>query len=89
MRVCKRFKSVIITSTAFSVINFMLGYLFSAVVILNPVGHAFEEASVPLGPCVVCFNVLTLLACMAIKAVCDRIKGKRALAAVEKGEDGI
>lgn len=86
MRVCKRFKSVIITSTAFSVINFMLGYLFSAVVAVgSSFGHA--KVSLPLGPCVVCFNVLTLLACMAIKAVCDRIKGKRALAAVEKGED--
>ena len=87
MRVCKRFKIVIITSTVFSVINFMLGYLFSAVVAVDTFGHS--KVSLPLGPCVVCFNVLTLLACMAIKAVCDRIKGKKALAAAEKGENGI
>ena len=85
MRVCKRFKSVIVTSTVFSVINFILGYFFSAVVVLNPVGHAFKEASLPLGPCVVCFNVLTLLLCMVIKAVSDKIKGKKALSAT-KGE---
>jgi zinc transport system permease protein len=78
MRLCKRFKQVILLSALISLANFIIGYLFSATVAINAFGH--EMVSLPLGPCVVCFNVLTLLLCMGYKAIGDRIRGKRAFA---------
>ncbi len=83
MRICKRFKSVITVAALLSALNFCLGLVFSAVIQFK-FGH--QVSSLPIGPCVVCFNVLTLLLCMGIKAVTDRAKGKKALAKGEKNK---
>ena len=81
MRICKRFKSVIVVSALISAFNFTLGLVFSASIQFH-FGH--QVSALPIGPCVVCFNVFTLLLCIGVKAIADRVKGKKA---VTKGEN--
>ncbi len=61
MRICKRFRQVIFCAAGLSALNFLLGLFFAATVEFRVGG---QTSSLPIGPCVVFFNALTLLLCM-------------------------
>ena len=78
MRICKRFRSVIIVAAVVAVVCFLLGLLVAAVLQLG-----FDDgrrASLPIGPCVVCFNILAFVITVIFKKIADTVKAKRAIA---------
>ena len=78
MRVCKHFKLVIVTSCLISVFCFVFGLVFATVVQFR-FGHV--STALPIGPCVVCFNVLALLVCTLIRKLKEIANGRRSAAA--------
>ena len=67
MRVCKRFKSVIICSAGISAFCFALGLFISTVMKVRSGSHYYVQ--VPMGPCVVFINILALIVCLVIARV--------------------
>jgi len=78
MRVCKRFKSVIILSAVISAVCFILGLLFAAVVEFE--FSRIGVVSLPVGPCVVAFNALAFLLTAGIQKTAHALMRKRVTA---------
>ncbi len=75
MRLCKRFKQVIFLSACISVINFTFGLLFATIVEFR-FGH--QIVALPIGPCVVSFNVLSLFLATLFKHFRGLLHSKKA-----------
>lgn len=86
MRVCKRFKSVIITSAAISAGCFVVGLFFATVMKFQFRFNAFRDAQIPVGPCVVAVNILAMIVCVIISRVRVRKAKKRACLAQKEAE---
>ncbi len=82
MRVCKRFKSVVVFSAVISAVCFTLGLLFATVIEFK--FRRIDVVSFPIGPCVVSFNVLAFVITTIVKRITDAIKGRKS--AVNGGE---
>lgn len=77
MRLTKNFKATILSSAAISAVCFLLGLLFAATVRFRLPHQPLSD--LPIGPCVVAFNVLALLICILIEKGRSRRAGKAAL----------
>ena len=71
MRLCKHFRSTILLSAGLSAGSFVLGLFFAAVTGISFGGG--ERIDLPIGPCVVAFNILALLVCILI----SKVRGRR------------
>ena len=69
MRICRRFKSVIAVSAAISALCFFLGLFFATVMKFQFSFNHFRDAQIPVGPCVVFFNILALLVCILVSRI--------------------
>ncbi len=83
MKICSKFKSVIIASAVISILCFVIGLFFATVVKFYPHTQggvpAGDGVSLPVGPCVVLFNALALLCCMAIREIRIRVLKRRTI----------
>ena len=77
MRICKRFKSVIVLSAVISAVCFVLGLVFAATVEIN--FSAGKAVSFPIGPCVVGFNVLAFVITVIVKKIHEMAIAKKHL----------
>ena len=77
MRVCKHFKSVIIVSGSISAGCFLLGLFFATVMKLQFSFNHFRDVSIPIGPCVVAFNIIALIVCIVIEKIRTAKKQKQ------------
>lgn len=77
MRVCKHFKSVIIVSGSISAGCFLLGLFFATVMKLQFSFNHFRDVSIPIGPCVVAFNIIALIVCIIIEKIRTAKKQKQ------------
>lgn len=68
MKLFHKFKSVILASAAISIICFTVG-LFFATVVQFKTGAFSISRSLPIGPCVVLFNVLALVLSVGIRKI--------------------
>ena len=75
MRLCKHFRSTILLSAGLSAGSFVLGLFFAAVTGISFGGG--ERIDLPIGPCVVAFNILALLVCILISKVRGRRKNSK------------
>lgn len=69
MRVSKSFKGVIIVSACLSAVCFLVGLFFATVVKFQFRSGGFADVQIPVGPSVVCVNVVALIVCILVRKV--------------------
>ena len=79
MRLCKRFKSVILFAAILSAACFLLGLFFATVMKFQFSFNHFRDAQIPVGPCVVFINILALLVCILIAKIKKTRATKKAM----------